>query len=198
MSDKSPEERVKAMLEAFFNARQIEVSPQGLRLWIAGLAGMTVEQIQRGIIEFTRNSTAFPSPAAIREAAGATDDDAAESAWLSVVDAIRKHGAQRVQFDDGFIAPAIMGCGGWYNLCGMTADDRVWRKRDFVAAYVTAMRSGTSDTRPLLGLPEYNGDPVIQIRTNAATGQPRLEYTPPPCRPGRLEVQEVADGMKVV
>lgn len=200
MSEKTAEERVIAMLEAFFNARQIEISPQGLKLWIAGLVGMTVEQIQRGIIEFTRESTGFPTPAAIRQAAGASHKDCAELAWMDLMDAMKRANGRGINFDDKYIHAAVRSLGGLYQLGSTDMKDMGFRKRDFVDAYVAASRAGrTIGTHALGNDPCCNAEPLLEYTTGRGI-QNALEYTPPPCKPGLLTheiVEGVAERMKV-
>lgn len=152
-------------LAAFLDSRGIKMGPEGMLQWVESLDDLTDEQFCTALKRFSRESKEFPSPAAVRQFAGAValpDADRATIAWGKVRESIRKIGGYAtVTFDDPLITATIREMGGWVLLCETTTDDLKWREQDFRRIYGAIAKSGIGDASPLAGISE---------RTNAKLG----------------------------
>jgi len=148
---------MRLMLEGFFESIGRRLSPAGLRIWMLAFADLTVDEARTAIVRFSRESTDFPSPAAVRQHAGlrglTNGEERSEVAWRIVRTCISRVGAyESVDFDDPAINAAIRSLGGWPELT-MTASEALhWRERDFKRAYRSILLSGSGDGAPLHGL----------------------------------------------
>lgn len=149
---------MKRVLQGFFEVHGIEVSPDGLKMWLAGLRGLSPEQLITAVDRYNRECSQRPTPAGLRRYAGAaalSDEQRAEVAWRSVRSTMLRYGAYyAINFDDRIIHAAIRAVGGWSLLCQTQQEDLVWKEKDFKAQYVSICRSGIGDSRPLSGLLE--------------------------------------------
>ena len=179
----------RRLLKAFFEARGIKVTADSLRMWLDALCDLTEAELEFALRRFNRDSTDFPTPAAVRRFAGPkgmSDEQRAAQAWDIVAATIRDHGAYRtVDFSDRIVNAVIRAFGGWERLC---ETDREWigavRKR-FLEAYVSCARTGVGDGSPLVGIADReNGSArekplAIDCKLPTHAMQKRLAYTPP-------------------
>lgn len=151
------------MLKAFFEVRRIQLTPDALRMWIDALSDLSRDEISECIRRFNRESTEYPTPAAVRRYAGATAaslDDRATVAWCIVRREISRTGAyESIEFDDLMTNAAIRAIGGWERLCEVETDQIQWKEREFLAAYRAACRTGIGDGSPLSGIVERSNAP---------------------------------------
>lgn len=178
-------------LSAFLDSRGIKMKAEGMLQWIESLDDLTDEEFCTALKRFSRESKEFPSPAAVRQFAGAValpEADRATIAWAKVRESIRKIGGyQSVQFDDPLITAAIRDMGGWVQLCETTTEDMKWREQDFRRIYSAVAKSGIGDASPLPGISE---------RTNAKLGYSPQE--PAVSVETGLPVHPVAPALEVV
>lgn len=166
-SARSSESHAEAIrvLKAFFEVRNVKVTADALRMWVDALSDLTHEQLVDAVRRFNRESTEYPTPAAVRRYAGggsAVSEDRARVAWSVVRREIRRTGGyESIEFDDQVTNATIRAMGGWDKLCEVTEDTLPFRERDFLANYMAICRTGIGDGRPLVG---------IVARTNAGNG----------------------------
>ena len=98
---------MKRVLQGFFEVHGIEVSPDGLKMWLAGLRGLSPEQLITAVDRYNRECSQRPTPAGLRRyagAAGLSDEQRAEVAWRSVRSTMLRYGAYyAINFDDRII-----------------------------------------------------------------------------------------------
>lgn len=149
-------------MKAFFEVRHIKVTPDALRMWVDALSDLTADELVEAFRRFNRESTEFPTPAAVRRYAGAVAasvDDRARVAWACVRREIgRTGGYDSVAFDDAMTNATVRAMGGWDKLCDVTEDVLPFRERDFLSNYAAICRTGVGDGAPLIGLvARHNG-----------------------------------------
>lgn len=128
--------RILAVLGETFNEPVSDVRAEG---YLIGLRDLPIEQVERGARCALQTCKFFPRPAEIRELAIGSPDMSAESAWLEILQEIRRigsYGAPRL----GPKAAEAMRCvwGSWKHLCetlpGEGPEFLGWAKR-FKEAY---------------------------------------------------------------
>lgn len=148
----------RRLLKAFFEARGIKVTADSLRMWLDALCDLTEAELEFALRRFNRDSTDFPTPAAVRRFAGPkgmSDEQRAAQAWDIVTAAIREHGAyQSIDFSDRIVNAVIRSYGGWERLCGEPSDQLTWIRKRFLESYVACARTGNGDASPLPGIAE--------------------------------------------
>mgnify|MGYP006969400431 CR=1 FL=1 len=166
--DSRDTERLRGLLSALFKSRQMAVDKDVILLWIRSFSGMTVDDVERGIIGYMQNSSDYPTPELIRRHAGLSLEDRADVAWGIVRKAIQRYGGYRgVDFDDKLINVAIRNMGGWGQLCRSDPNQMVWRHREFTRQYGVACRTGRGDPRPLPGIATDSKNPAYEtVRCN--------------------------------
>lgn len=180
-----------ARLSAFLDSRGIRMKAEGMLQWIESLDDLTDDDFCTALKRFSRESKEFPSPAAVRQFAGAValpDVDRATIGWAAVRKAMRDHGGYvTVKFDDPLITATIRDMGGWVQLCETNTEDMKWREQDFRRIYAAIAKSGIGDASPLPGICE---------RTNAKLGYDAQE--PPVSVATGLPVHPAAPALPVV
>lgn len=159
--EKELRSRFRRILEAFLISRSQKVTADSLRLWVDALIDLPFSNIELAIRRFNRESTEFPTPAAIRKYAGVSDvlndEERAQIAWNRVRESMRKIGAyQSVSFSDRLVNAVIREMGGWVRLCETDSDSLLWKEKEFVKKYQMISRSGFGDASPLPGIEEKN------------------------------------------
>lgn len=202
------------LLKAFFEVRNLKLTPDALRMWLDALSDLAPEQLVDALRRFNRESTDYPTPAAVRRYAGAVAaslDDRATVAWSIVRREIRRTGAyESIEFDDRMINAAIRGMGGWERMCAVEERDLPFREKEFHAAYKAACRTGVGDGSPLLGITARGNAgsgfecPEPKRITTGLAEHPlaaRLTYSETPERlrmgDGRPQLRIVAESMRV-
>lgn len=198
------------LLKAFFEVRRIQVTPDALRMWLDALSDLSGDELTEAIRRFNRESTEYPTPAAVRRYAGAAAaslDDRANVAWSIVRREIRRTGVyESVEFDDRMANAAIRAIGGWERLCEVETDQIQWKEKEFVAAYKAACRTGIGDGSPLCGVVERSNRPqglpcpapkLIETGLRPHSLAPRLTYSPTPNVPRLSAVAQLAKRITV-
>lgn len=143
-------------MRAFFEVRHIKVTPDALRMWVDALSDLSAEELVEAFRRFNRESTEFPTPAAVRRFAGAVAasvDDRARVSWSVVRREIgRTGGYDSIDFDDAITNATVRAIGGWDRICDMTSDELPFRERDFIANYGAICRTGVGDGGALVGI----------------------------------------------
>lgn len=125
-------------------------------MWVDALSDLKQEQLVDAIRRFNRESTEYPTPAAVRRYAGAVAasiEDRARVAWSIVRREISRTGAyDSIDFDDAVTNATVRAMGGWERMCDVTTDVLPFREKDFIANYLSICRTGVGDGAPLLGL----------------------------------------------
>lgn len=184
---------LRRLFEGFFDSIGRKLTADGLRFWIAAFADLTPEQVQTALIRFGRESTDFPSPAAVRQYAGVagltSEKLKADAAWQVVRAHISRSGAYlSVEFDDPAINAAIRAIGGWVSLCDTLTSELHWKEKEFRRAYEAICVSQTGDGSPHHGLfavenvkNGFGPDKPRRIRTGLAPARltnPAIEEQP--------------------
>lgn len=159
-------DELRKLFSGFFESIGRRLSPTGLQFWVAAFADLKPQQVREALLRFSRESTEFPSPAAVRKYAGLagliTAEDRSDVAWRVVRRCISSIGGyESVDFDDPAINAAIRDIGGWVQLCDTPTSDLTWKEKDFKRAYGSVVLTGAG-----------HGDylPGIQERTNSRLG----------------------------
>lgn len=133
------------MLAEAFGRQATDVT---FRAYIAGLEGLSVEQIETGVNRALRTCKFMPAPAELRELSGELKgQDRAVKAWLAFEKAVATIGGYKtVSFDDVVINAVVRSVGGWQHCCTMspTEFDTFLRKK-FIDAYDSLYRSGVGE-----------------------------------------------------
>jgi uncharacterized protein DUF6475 len=141
------------------------MAPEGMLTWIEALDDLSDQDYCTALKRFSRESKEFPSPAAIRQYAGAVglpDKDRTTIAWNLTRKAISEVGGYRtVVFDDPLITATIRMIGGWVRLCDMTSAELDKERWEFEKTYAAVSKSAIGDASPLPGICE---------RTNSKLG----------------------------
>ena len=125
-----------------------EASDDRLELYTKILAPYAAPDIIAAIGRAAETLKFFPTPSEIiglikaRQREGEKDPAVA---WEELLDAIETHGyTSDVQFDDGAIAAAIRGLGGWEYLCDLSDKEMTYQKLParFQKLYQEAARAG--------------------------------------------------------
>lgn len=134
--------RVLAVLGETFNEIVSDVRADG---YFMGLNDLTIEQVEAGARAALKQSRFFPRPAEIREFAIGTPDDAAELAWLELLQEIRRVGCYGTPNLSLMTTTAMSALwGDWKQLCAVLPNEGPellgWAKR-FKSTYgVMGMR----------------------------------------------------------
>lgn len=169
------EDQIIEFLSAFFEMRNIDLSPQAYAMWADALSDLSPEQIAFAIRRFNRESKDYPTIAGLRAFAGPSglnDEERAEKAWNIVFASISKVGGYNsVNFDDPLINAAIREVfGSWVRLCDMSSDDlkNDWQsKKPFISAYLRVAKTASGDATPLAGISEtQNAKNSVRPRKN--------------------------------
>jgi hypothetical protein len=156
--------------------------------WLEALDDLSDKQFVVAMKAFARESTDFPTPAAVRRYAGLMglrDDERAKQAWFVVEQTIRDRGAYvSIDFTDRFVNAAIRAMGGWERLCGADPQWMHVTEKRFIETYCLLTRTGLGDGSPLVGIAERsNGGskaPPLKVAIGLPVrrGEQRLKYTP--------------------
>lgn len=177
-----------------------KLTPQSLMGYEVALADVPLDALNAAVMTLLRTSRFMPSPAEIREAAGAVGGlpapkDRPTLAWIDVRRAISQVDAYgSPDFDDKLINATIRAMGGWVALCDATLEQLIWREKDFKQTYAALASQNLPDemTTRLAGICEKeNGPchppPVHQIGCLTA-GTHRIKRIDQPIeRPRRIE-----------
>lgn len=147
------------------------------RAYIAGLEGLTVEQIETGVNRALKTCKFMPTPAELRELSGELRaNDRAVKAWIVFEKAVTRIGSYKtVSFDDVVINAVVRSLGGWVHCCAMpTREFDTFLRKKFTDAYESLYRSGVGEEEaaPLQGEFDrencrlgYDPQRVLEVRT---------------------------------
>lgn len=163
-----------ALLAEAFGRLATEVT---FRAYIAGLEGLTVEQIETGVNRALKTCKFMPTPAELRELSGELRaNDRAVKAWIVFEKAVTRIGSYKtVSFDDVVINAVVRSLGGWVHCCAMpTREFDTFLRKKFTDAYESLYRSGVGEEEaaPLQGEFDrencrlgYDPQRVLEVRT---------------------------------
>lgn len=171
----SKEQEIGRMLLLLSENFSAEISESMGRLLLKKLSPFPLERVRAGLeqILLTRKYKGFPTLAEILEAVkggpeGGDIEALAEDQWALLLETIGRVGPyESVQFADPSTGAAVREMGGWAAVCAWSNEDIKYRRKDFVATYRAATRSGRHRIESLPGLHEL------------ANGQRHLSETPP-------------------
>jgi hypothetical protein len=169
--EKTRENGISAAVTMLAEAFGRTVTVVTFRAYIAGLEGLTVEQIEQGVNRALKTCKFMPAPSELRELAGdLKGQDRAVKAWMALELAIVRQGAYRtVDFDDPVINATVRSLGGWERVCTTDAKEfDTFTRQKFIAAYTSLYAAGVGEEEaaPLQG---------IFDRENARLGYPPQE-----------------------
>lgn len=152
MSEHDPQ-RLRRLLEAFFESRGPKLSADSLKLWLDALSDLSIDQIEKGIRLFNRESKDYPTPAAIRDYAldGINIQDRALVAFSVFRQALRQSRGVDADFADPIIKPVVRALGGWVQLAETPSDQFGFVQKRFVDTYVAMHRAGVGGEKPVSG-----------------------------------------------
>lgn len=134
------------------------VSAVTIEAYAAGLEGLTDDQVLRAGKRALQTSKFMPTPAEIRDLAGAGAAGRSIVAWGDVLRAIPRGPYRHIDFQDPIVNASIRLLGGWPSLferIGL-ADGEKWYRIEFLKAYDSLCTSGVDGEicRPLSGISE--------------------------------------------
>lgn len=136
----------------------IRLEQDQLDVWCEGLCDLTLAELKFALGKFNRETSEFPTIAAVRRFAGPkgmTDEQRAAHVWDIVTATVRSHGAyQSIDFSDRIANAVIRSYGGWERFCGEPSDQLTWVRKRFLESYVACARTGNGDASPLPGIAE--------------------------------------------
>lgn len=166
------------IFHGFADVRNLKKTRVAADLWFHAFKDMTKEQFAAAIIAFSRESTEYPTPAAVRRFAGIYGMSNAERAiycWGKVLKAVRCYGSYTtVSFSDPLVNAAINMIGGWCALCETSTDKMDFKGAEFRKAYETCARTGVGDPSPGRGIPGFTDNVSITIDLPQHPAQQRL------------------------
>lgn len=158
-------------------------SPEGLMAYDIALSDVPLAALNSAALQLLKTAKFMPSPAEIREAAGAVSGAVATKdkptlAWVDVRRAINRVGGyDSPNFQDPLINATIRAMGGWVALCDSTPDELVWREKDFLRTYaaLAPLPLPAEQTERLFGITEKeNGSalpsPIVDVGCLTAGG----------------------------
>jgi hypothetical protein len=163
-----------ALLAEAFGRQATDVT---FRAYIAGLEGLSVEQIEIGVNRALRTCKFMPTPAELREMSGELKGgDRAVKAWIVFEKAVTRIGSYKtVSFDDVVINAVVRSLGGWVHCCTMpTKEFDTFLRKKFTDAYEALYRAGVGEEEaaPLQGTFDrencrlgYDPQRVLEVRT---------------------------------
>ena len=125
-----------------------DLTPAALTLYARLLAPFAAEDVLRAIDRAAADGKFFPKPAELLDVlTGRADEREADPvlAWRVVLDALERVGGyDDARFEDGAIAAAVEGLGGWTSLAEMTGDELTLQRipHQFAILYREAARRG--------------------------------------------------------
>lgn len=164
-------ELMAVLVEVFDDGRP--PSRLKMEVYYKSLEQFDISEIDRAIkvLIHTRTTASFPKPAEIIQEIKGTVANAATSAWLEVLGAVKRVGHyQGVRFSDPIIHFVIEAMGGWIKLAGgMTTEEEKWKQKEFEKLYEVLSRS------PRGKCPEYlPGWCELQNRANGYAIEPEV------------------------
>ena len=116
------------------------------------------EDCERAFKELIYDNKFFPKPAEFIEILRGKKQDQATTAWIEVVNAIRRVGPyQSVNFGDPIIHGVIEFMGGWPATGDWLEDELKWKQREFERLYAVMQCRG-SEVKYLPGVFEMTND----------------------------------------
>jgi hypothetical protein len=166
--------RVMVLINETYGDPNRAVSDVKLSFYFHVLGDLTIEEIGEAVFNMARTKTChtFPTPGEIREALPGKAKGCAEKAFTDLIDAIRRVGVYRIPlFEDEVLIATIRALGGWEAVCGWRAEDRHWKRREFLSVYqACGAGEGKGDRRGLLRTP---GPDIALARSGA---DPRASF----------------------
>lgn len=155
--DKSREGGIAAAITMLAEAYGRTVTKVTFLAYIAGLDGLTVEQIEQGVNRALKTCKFMPAPAELRELAGELKgQDRAVKAWMALERAIVQQGAYRtVDFDDRVVNATVRSLGGWERICATDPKEfDTFLRQKFIASYAALYAAGVGEEEaaPLQGI----------------------------------------------
>lgn len=176
--------------------------------WVGALSDLSADDFDGAMNRFSRESTDYPSPAAVRKFAGAAGLNPAERAtiaWSAVHQAVVRQGAYAsVDFSDRVANAVVRQMGGWSRLCDATTEEMQWKAKEFRERYVVCSKSGIGDGSPLIGIVDATNGKATELPvaidcglplSRDAAALPRLEVQAAPRIESKREVSNLGDAL---
>jgi hypothetical protein len=197
---------VTAMSEMY----QRDCSAAVIDLYFQALSDLAIEQVEAAVVSLLKTAKFMPRPAEIREIIEGPPPKTspAERAWVRLLEMTKAcYECNRVECDDPALAKALKVVFGFWDAAarklvfeGLDDIDRAVLRKDFCAAYETAMTEGVPTSgryilrvphvalRPgyrfMLGLSDRHGVQVLEFASEALAlawrGQKALRAAPAP------------------
>lgn len=186
---KTRAERIADVVTMMGEAWRQKITPATMLTFSAGTDDLPIESVERAAMRAIRECQFMPSVFELRQLAGAKSENVAAKdkptlAWGDVRRAINRVGAyDSPKFDDPVIHATIRQLGGWVALCDSTAEELVWREKDFLRTYATLAPLELPDEQVarLTGIAERENGPAIPVNvvevgclTCGTSGEQRL------------------------
>ena len=179
--------RFLTLLNALMATKGIEPNESMVLGYALALSDLTDDQLQAGFVQALRDVDGMPSPAKIRELAGANigSDTKAIEAWDEVLKAAPIGPYKWLDFGDQRINATIRNLGGWPNFLQRLdgAESEKWARHEFLKTYAAiGDNPSTEACRPLIGLGEkvcIGGkmrDPIVRIQCSNPERRTAIEH----------------------
>lgn len=163
--------------EEFFNAFKVmaeyfgvEPSEALMEIYWQTFKGWSLENLKKayGMVMRTQKFPRLPFIYEIEEAIYGPIQDQAAIAYQTLVQTIKRIGPwETVIFEDGAIAGAVEGLGGWEEINLWSTDEWKFRKKDFEQLYLAHLRQGRTQPTRLVGAFDRINESNGQEGTNA-------------------------------
>jgi hypothetical protein len=142
---------VFALMAEYFGA----TPSQGLtQVYYELLKDLPIEDFKRACQTIMRGRVyaGLPKVAEIRETIEGKIEDKVALAFQSLVETMKRQGAwETIIFQDGAIANAIQGMGGWEAVNEITFDEWRYKKKEFEQLYLAHLRRGNTQPKKVFG-----------------------------------------------
>lgn len=155
-------ERFRNAIQALADSYRQKSTPGMFHGYRMGLAGLSIDAIERACAIALQKCKFMPVPAELRELSGTggeSYDSMAERAFHVLDRAVSTLGGDAsVNFQDGAINAAVRLLGGWQKCCDQPREEfEKWYRKDFLKTYVGICRNGASED-----LRRYHGGRIEQ------------------------------------
>ncbi len=142
---------VFAVMAEYFGATPSEGLTQ---VYYELLKDLSIQDFKRACqtVMQSRVYNGLPKVAEIRETIEGRIEDKVALAFQSLVETMKRQGAwETIIFQDGAIANAIQGMGGWEAVNEIRIDDWRFRKKEFEQLYLAHFRRGNTQPKKVFG-----------------------------------------------
>lgn len=155
-------------LNALGELYNVTLSPARKALYFEALRDLPFEAVAAALSQATRTCKFMPLPAEIRQLAVGDVEDAAESAWMAIRQAMQRAGAYASLVTDAAVGEAVLAVfGSWPEACALDLSPEMWasKRKEFGRVYRVLTQRVLTGSRYLVGVTEQqNGGRVEWLK----------------------------------